>query len=243
MAAKLLVLTYNIGNGRAGPATLTGMIQRCGADIVALQEVNHPQADALRAKLKKNYPYRAIYPGGFAGKAILSRYPILNEIQIDLGLERPDLQVTIEFERTILTVISAHPPPPRFHRTGFHFNSDTLRHIDALATMTIEHPPAILLGDFNLVDLQTEYQRIRSSGLRDAFQESGRGLGNTLPRRVGPWRRMQWFNRMLSWIPLIPVARVDYIWITDPIKSTYCWVGEDAGSDHLPVMAWLEIPK
>ena len=52
---------------------------------------------------------------------------------------------------------------------------------------------------------------------------------------------IQWLNKLLRWIPLVPVARVDYIWYTNSIKSLACWVGEDAGSDHLPVLAKMEI--
>jgi endonuclease/exonuclease/phosphatase family metal-dependent hydrolase len=52
---------------------------------------------------------------------------------------------------------------------------------------------------------------------------------------------MRWLNSLLSWIPLIPAARVDYIWYTEQLSCASCWVGDDAGSDHMPVFARLKI--
>jgi vancomycin resistance protein VanJ len=238
---KFQVITYNIGNGRADPAKLAGMLIGSGADIVALQEVSQSQGDALENRLQGIFPYRSIYPGGFAGKAILSRFPIKKAVQIQLIMERPDLMAVVDIQGVSVTVIAAHPPPPRFHRTGFHFNEKTRGQISALADLAKDSAPAVLAGDFNLVRSQNEYRSITRKGLKDAFLESGTGFGYTLPRRVGPWRSMQWLNRLISWVPLIPLARVDYIWTTPSIKSNRCWVGRDAGSDHLPVLAKLEI--
>jgi vancomycin resistance protein VanJ len=240
MNQKFLVLTYNVGNGRADPEKLVSAVRKNDLDIVGLQELSDLQADRIKSALGSDYPHRALFPGGFAGKGIISRYPILKALQVHLGPERPDLVVTLDFHGIELTVISAHPPPPRFRRTSFRFEPQTVKQIEALAVMTIERKPAILLGDFNFVQGSDEYQLIKSWGLGDSFQESGRGSGSTLPRRIGPWRRLQWLNKLLSWIPLVPLARVDYIWHTDPIRSQACWVGEDAGSDHLPVLAKLE---
>jgi len=241
MTSELLVLTYNVGNGRASPLRLVKMLRTCRVDIVALQELSHSQADEVEKKLSEIFPYRSMFPGGFAGKAVLSRFPVLSAEQIQVGPERPDLMTSIEVDGRRICVFSAHPPPPRIHRTGFHFDPATIGHIKALASLAVENQPAILLGDFNLVDRQQEYRILNSSGLHDAFRESGHGFGFTLPRRVGPWRRMQWLNRLISWIPLVPTARVDYVWYTEPLKCNSCWVGEDAGSDHLPVMAEMEL--
>lgn len=191
--------------------------------------------------MSSEYPYRAVFPGGFAGKAVLSRFPISQAVQVHLGPERPDLFVSLTINGFTLSVISAHPPPPRFQKTRFGFEPGTLKQIRSLASLAMENQPAILLGDFNFVSRQDEHHIIKSAGLMDAFEESGRGAGYTLPRRIGPWRRMRWLNSMLSWIPLIPVARVDYIWHSEQLSCASCWVGKDAGSDHLPVFAKMRI--
>ena len=242
MSKSFLVLTYNIGNGWAAPSSLVEMLQGSGAEVVCLQEVSQSQGDVLNKSLHDTFPNRSIFPGNFSGKAILSRHPINTTTQIHLSQDRPDLMAVLDILGTSVTVVSAHPRPPRFHRTGFHFDSSTIGQISALAELTRYNAPGILMGDFNLTKSQAEYQLIAKKGLKDAFRESGVGFGNTLPRRVGPWRRMHRLNRMMRWIPLAPVSRVDYIWYTTPIKCSSCWVGRDAGSDHLPVLARLEIP-
>jgi endonuclease/exonuclease/phosphatase family metal-dependent hydrolase len=239
MAINLNVMTFNVGNGRADPARLVACVRTSQVDIVALQEVSHSQGDALEKGVQDIFSYRSIYPGGFAGKAILSRFPISESVQIHNIPDRPDLKAVIDLEETQVTVIAAHPSPPRFHRTGFHFDAQTISQINALAEMANRRAPSILLGDFNLVKRQSEYKIMVNNELKDAFQESGSGFGYTLPRRVGPWRRMHWLNRVLSWVPLIPAARVDYIWYTETFRCNACWVGQDAGSDHLPVLAKL----
>jgi endonuclease/exonuclease/phosphatase family metal-dependent hydrolase len=161
--------------------------------------------------------------------------------QVQLGPERPDLVAALDVKGIELTAISAHPPPPRFRKMAVRFDGHTEKQIEALADLAAESQPAILMGDFNFVPGSNEYKLVKSKGLTDAFSESGYGAGLTLPRRIGPWRRMQWLNTMMSWIPLVPLARVDYIWFTDRIKVEKCWVGDDAGSDHLPVLAALKL--
>ncbi len=219
---------------------LVSVIRKNDVDIIGLQELSDSQASKIQKALWQDYPHRALFPGGFAGKGILSRYPIHEATQIHLGPERPDLVVTLDVDGTELSVISAHPPPPRFRKTSVSFDPQTIKQIEALAVLAIERKPAILLGDFNFVQRSNEYRLVKTKGLRDAFHELGRGFGLTLPRRIGPWRRLQWLNKLLRWIPLVPMARVDYIWYTEPMRSLASWVGEDVGSDHLPVLARLE---
>ena len=233
----ITVMTYNVGNGRAKPERLVPVLRACEADVIALQEVNHAQAQAIEAGLAQEYAYISLHPGGFAGKALLSHYPIHSAELLDLGPERPDLRVCIEVEGQTLTLLNAHPPPPRPTWTGIRFDLPTWRQIQELTRLSLEADPCLLLGDFNLADTRLEYTYLRSAGLRDAFGDAGKGRGHTLPKRMGPWKRYLTINRMLSWIPLPPMLRVDYIWYTQSLSVVDAWIGEDAGSDHLPVLA------
>jgi endonuclease/exonuclease/phosphatase family metal-dependent hydrolase len=237
MTDQFTVLTYNVGNGRAAPARLTAMLRASGSDIVALQELSNLQAAAIENTLTDAFPHRAVFPGGFAGKAVLSRFPILRMEQLHLSDVRPDLLAALDVGGRELTVISAHPPPPLPSLRGMRFDANTAAQIRSLAGASHERAPAILLGDFNLTDSLAEYAYLRSTGLQDAFGVSGKGRGYTLPRRMGPWKRNLWLNGLLRWIPMLPVARVDYIWYTGHLESLESWVGSDAGSDHMPVLA------
>jgi len=233
----ITVMTYNVGNGRARPEQLVPVLSASGADVIALQEVNHDQARAIEAGLAQEYPYLSLHPGGFAGKALISRYPIHSAELLDLGPERPDLRARIQVDGQTLTMLNAHPPPPRLARFNVRFDLPTWRQIQELTQLSLDADPCLLLGDFNLADTRLEYAYLRSAGLRDAYGDAGTGRGHTLPKRLGPWKRFLFINRMLSWIPMRPMLRVDYIWYTQSLSVLEAWIGEDAGSDHLPVLA------
>lgn len=232
-------MTCNVGNDRAKPEKLIPVIRESKADLIGFQELSDAQGEALTNELNEDYPYQALYPGGFAGKAVLSRYPIIDSEQLHLSTVRPDLQAKIDLDGSEITFIVAHPPPPRPHWKGLKFDRQTWEQIISLANLAVDQPPAILLGDFNLADWWGEYAYLRSTGLKDAFQEAGIDKGHTLPTRIGPWKRLLALNRLLRGLPLLPILRVDYIWYTEPLHCQQAWVGEDTGSDHLPVLAKL----
>jgi endonuclease/exonuclease/phosphatase family metal-dependent hydrolase len=234
-------MTSNVGNGRAKPEDLVPALRRSGADLIAIQELSEGQAEALTEGLEAEYPFRAVFPGGFAGKALLSRLPILHSEQLHLSPGRPDLRAGVAVNGGEVTVIVAHPLPPRLGRTGLRFDRQTWQQIITLAEMAVNNPPAVLLGDFNMADWWGEYAYLSASGLKDAFRAAGGKRGHTLPKRVGPWRRFNTVNRMLRRLPLLPLIRVDYIWYTAPFDCQEAWIGEDTGSDHLPVLARLEL--
>jgi endonuclease/exonuclease/phosphatase family metal-dependent hydrolase len=239
MSESFTILTYNVANGRADPARLVRMLRSAGADVIGLQELAHVQAEVIEAELAEEYPYRATFAGGFHGKAILSRFPILRTEQLQLSDVRPDLLASLDLEGRELAVISAHPPPPRPSPLKLRFDANTQAQIRSLAGLANQHAPAVLLGDFNMTDTHAEYAYMTSTGLQDAFKASGRGRGSTLPRRIGPWKRNLWLNGLIRWVPLMPLFRIDFIWHTSQLRSLDCWVGTDAGSDHLPVLAVL----
>ena len=235
------IMTCNVGNDRAEPEQLIPVIRESGADLIGFQELSDAQGEAVANELGKEYPHQVLYPGGFAGKAVLSRYPIKDSEQLHLSTVRPDLQAKIDLDGSEITFIVAHPPPPRPHWKGLKFDRQTWEQIISLANLAVNQPPAILLGDFNLADWWGEYAYLHSTGLKDAFRVAGSDLGHTLPTRIGPWKRLLALNRLLRGLPLVPILRVDYIWYTEPLHCQQAWVGEDTGSDHLPVLAKLVI--
>ena len=95
----------------------------------------------------------------------------------------------------------------------------------------------MLLTDFNRLSWHAAYRQLSSAGLIDAYAVSGPGMGLTLPTRLAhPASR----NTPLGRMPLPPLLRVDYVWHTRHFRATSSWVGHNAGSDHLPVLARLE---
>jgi endonuclease/exonuclease/phosphatase family metal-dependent hydrolase len=237
----LTVMTYNVGKGLAAPEKLVPLMKTSGADVIGLQELDLPQAEAIERELGHEYPYQVMHAGGFAGKGLFSRYPIIESEQLHLYPARPDLRVVVDIGGQPLTVLVAHPPPELLSFIGLHFHPLTTAQIEMLTRIALACAPAILMGDFNMAEWQIVYNQVKTAGLLDAFRGAGIGRGSTLPVRLGPWRRLQGVNRSLRWLPLYPLMRVDYIWHTLGLQAQEVWVGEDGGSDHLPVLARLAL--
>jgi len=109
----LTIMTCNLGNDRARPERLVPVLRESGADLIGIQELSETQGEAIANELTTEYPHQAMYPGGFAGKAVLSRHRIKSSEQLHLSTVRPDLQAKIDFDGMDITFIAAHPPPPR----------------------------------------------------------------------------------------------------------------------------------
>jgi vancomycin resistance protein VanJ len=234
----LTVMTYNLGNELARAEAVARLVRALAPDVVGLQEVASGQASVLQRELAALYPYQAVYAGGFAGKAVFSRYAIVGEARLELYPARPDLQVVLSVGGRALTLLVAHPPPPRMRRHGLVFDAGAVHHLRGVATLAAGSAPAVLVGDFNMTPRHAAYAFFRRVGLRDAFGDVGCGRGATLPARLGPSR---WLRRPPGWPRLVPVVRVDYIWHTRELRAEAAWVGADAGSDHLPVLARLAL--
>jgi endonuclease/exonuclease/phosphatase (EEP) superfamily protein YafD len=238
-ATTLTVMTYNVGNGLAPPDRLVAHLGASGADIIGLQELDVAQAVAIERGLSDLYPYLVRSGRGFAGRGLLSRFPLREHSLIDLVPGRPDLRAVIEVGSRALTVVVAHPPPPRLAWRGISFDRAIIAQIERLTEDAVAAAPALLVGDFNLTARHPMYARMTASGLIDAFRVAGTGRGLTFPVRPG---RMNRINHGISWLPLPPVARIDYVWHTSDLTTEAAWVGVCAGSDHLPVLARVGLP-
>lgn len=229
-------MTYNIGNGLVAPDRLVTFLQDCEADIVGLQEVSGSQAEAVMTRTRTGYPHQIVIGSGFSGKALLSRFPIVEHEWLELSPGRPDLRTSIDMVGTTTTVIVAHPLPQRLQRGRVSFDAATLAQIDHLAHLASTRASTVLLGDFNMTPRHPSYARLSAAGLIDAHRAVGVGRGATFPLRAGHTRR---FKHYLSWVVLPPVARIDYIWHTADFATLGIWVGSGVGSDHHPVLARL----
>ena len=106
-------MTYNLGEGLATPEKLIPFLRSSGADFIGLQEVTAGNRNGVVDQLTDLYPYRAVYGLGIPGTGLLSRYPILQSELLELNPGRPDLRAVVDFDGVQVTIIVAHPPPPR----------------------------------------------------------------------------------------------------------------------------------
>lgn len=223
------VMSYNVGNGLARPDRLADALGRCGADIIGLQELTVSQAEVLSDLLADDYPHQALHGLGIPGKGILSRYPIRIPMLMEVHPHRPDLLALLDVYERELQLIVAHPPPPRpsyrgIRRAPVRHTAAARRQFDRFVELTESGHTTILLGDFNMRDSHEEYGLLVDAGLQDAFRGVNQHHLLTYPLRRGR-------------VPLRPVFRLDYIWHSANLRVMGARVGEDAGSDHLPVLA------
>jgi endonuclease/exonuclease/phosphatase family metal-dependent hydrolase len=230
------VLTYNVGNGLAPANRLVHYLYYAGADIIGLQELADEQAEAIETHLCAVYPYRVLVPAGFAGKGLLSKFPITASESIAFASGRPDLRAEIEIAGRTAQVIVAHPRPPKVRVSGATFDPVTLRQIQEVARHATSGAPSLVMGDFNMTDRQPEHRILTSAGLIDAFHEVGFSAPR-FPKRIGQPHR---FGARAQNIGLPPVIRIDYIWYTREFVARTAGIGRDAGSDHLPVVASID---
>jgi endonuclease/exonuclease/phosphatase family metal-dependent hydrolase len=230
------VLSYNVGNGLAPADRLVHYLYYADADIIGLQELADDQAESIERHLYDAYPYRVLHPEGFAGKGLLSKFPIVSSERHSFANNRPDLSAVIDIAGRLAQVVVAHPRPPKVRMSGATFDPVTLRQIQEVARLATGGMPSLVLGDFNMTDRQPEHRILTAAGLIDAFHEVGSSV-NSFPKRVGNPHR---FGGRTQNINLPPVIRIDYIWYTREFVARSAGIGRDAGSDHLPVVAGID---
>ncbi|GIL14130.1 MAG: endonuclease [Chloroflexota bacterium] len=246
--STIQVLTFNIWGNNRRLKTVEEWIRHSGADLVLLQEVAPIYNNERLEGLKDLYPYQSVQPdqARWGGNVTLSRYPILDEAYIDL--ETPEaampLRLLLDVNGQIVAVYNVHlawpvaetrlslPVDNMYLQVALGFD-DSIRNrqiAGLLRHLRAEPYPFIVGGDFNTSD-QSDTYRLLAAQLNDAFRAAGRGFGGTWP--VSAARGLPAF--------LPPLIRIDYLWHSDHFRALDARRGPQLGSDHLPVLATLEL--
>jgi endonuclease/exonuclease/phosphatase family metal-dependent hydrolase len=237
------VMSYNIHHGvgidgRLDLGRIAAEIRASGADIVGLQEVDRhwsersafaDQAQELARMLRMHVVYGAnldldpLNPGEPRrqyGTAILSDAPI-HDWQNTLLPRTGNLE-----QRGLLeALVTVRGVPVRVFNTHLQHNSQQERIAQIAAIRDIIGVPqesVVLTGDLNARPDTPEITAI-TEDLVDAWTEAGVGDGYTLSATN-------------------PYARIDYVMHTDDVVARTAAVLSTEGSDHLPVIADLELP-
>ena len=228
------VMSYNIHSGFniAGSQdleTIANVIEDSGADIVVLQEVSRVRLMDGGADMPSWLSQRLDMPVIFRGteepiwgNAILSRYPVLESGWGDLPgegtlMKRGYLWARIDVGGPEpLLVIGTH-----LH----HLEADTLvrqAQVPVILEFWNEGGYSTLLGDLNAKPDSTEMKLIYDAGLLDSWSEAGVGPGFT--------------DRSDN-----PIKRIDWIWHSDDLVTVEVQVLQTQASDHMPVIAILDL--
>ena len=252
-AAKTIrVMTYNIHVGvgmdkKLDLARIAKVIKDQKPDFVGLQEVDRGVERTRRideiadlAKLTKMdyaFAFNLKYQGGQYGVAILSRKPIL---AIDHRLyknrreaeRRGFIRVEVRIGAQILNFVTTHLDYQ--YEDGRVFEAEQM--LDGLKDVK---GPLIIVGDFNDIPSGGAYklmqQTFSDTWTRLLYGSWLDGSQNSSPR----------LGQGFTYPADKPAKRIDYIFTrqSDRIETKRVWVVETLASDHLPVMADLEIGK
>ena len=230
MRRRISVATYNVhrwagrnGRGAPDPARAGFVISELKADVIALQEVLRPlrgedplEAIADGLGLHVAFASTRVHKRGELGNAILSRWPMAGVSVLDLSFSRMERRLAMtaqfRFEGGLLDVLATH--------LGLG-DRTRQRQVRSL----LDHPqfldgPTILLGDMNA------WRRCKAT--------------RTLDREL---------HHNLDWPPSFPATRP--VLALDRVYSRGVRILEiDAhgsraakrASDHLPVIAHVELP-
>lgn len=236
---SLRVMTWNAHFLNKNSDAFFATIATEQPDLVAIQELGIPLAEAISTELQERYPFQALYPAKtLAGMGILSRYPFVTTTPPDFSpTSGCNCQpVTIDVAGQTITLINAHPWPPKTGLTGggtFDFDTETQDRIFDQLLHRIEQAasPLLVVGDLNTMPIQANYRRLNNV-LQDAYLTSGVGPASTFPvaRNDQSWLRQ-------------PLIRIDYIFYDQAWQAQKSWVDAIDGSDHRYVMAELTLSQ
>jgi endonuclease/exonuclease/phosphatase family metal-dependent hydrolase len=225
---KFRIATYNVHkcrgmDWRVNPARIAKVIREMNADIVALQEVVAGHVEHIAGQAAMLYAFGAArqWEGEDYGNAVLSRFPIRGEQNLDVSIGRREprrcLRVDVEFpEAHMLHVFGIHLG------TSFFERRHQARKL--LSAEILEAPgltgPRLLLGDFN---------------------EWSRGLvTQTLSRHLESADIREHLKRSRTYPGVMPLLHLDHIYYDSSLQLTEMHLHRTAtslaASDHLPLI-------
>lgn len=229
--SRIRIATYNVHSGvgvdrRFRPERILAVIAEIEADIVAMQEVLSPVAgfdvhEHLRDATGFHLATMATMQlaGGTFGNAVLSRWPIVDVVEhsLSVGTREPRgaLDVTLRRGQRTLRVISTHLGLSATERS-----QQTERLLDIVRAGP--DVPTFLAGDFNVTSA-------RGRALRACHQH----FGHSHALRTFP-----------SIAPVLPLDRI-FVMPCSALLDVAAHRSRRArvASDHLPLVATLELPE
>lgn len=211
-------------------------------DIICMQEA-FSRTSPIN---KKTYPY--VFQPKNKKLLIYSKYPFANSGNLNMGNTSNGCTfVDLKFNKQIIRIYNIHLQSNRvssdaskLREEGDLQEADTwvdvgtmLKKVRRAAIIRTEQAekilnhtkstssPIIICGDMNETPLSYPY-RLFSNKLKDGFKEKGVGIGTT-------------YNGV------IPLLRIDYIWVDNQLRINDYSVIKKNFSDHFPVVSRIQL--
>ncbi len=223
------VMTWNL---HAYPYRLEEMCERVeewDPDILCTQESG-------AGEFRKLLPDHFTRSGG--DLRIFSRYKILRHQHVILEPYPPRVALMCEIETDggPITVLTVHFPRatqkgglpadwallPDYVEGGLRVRETKF---EGLLEWLPDDRPLIVAGDMNTPP-SSKYYRMLAERMQDAFAARGSGFGHSF-----------------VWREIWPLLRIDYVWFSGGIEALSCTTGQNAPSDHRPVISDLVLPR
>jgi endonuclease/exonuclease/phosphatase (EEP) superfamily protein YafD len=218
MPGDFRVMSYNVWFRTHGEQPVAEYLERSGADLIVLQELNTARAQHLRSLLP-SYPHAYLEAAHPHGTAIFSRWPILTAAPLPLGTGGSRAsQVIVRWRDTNVTVLGVHLHWPITPGTYALRNTE----LDVLASFARAHDgPLLVTGDFNATPWSRHFRHaVDASGLSDCAR--GHGLLATWPSQFPPLG-----------------LRLDHCLVSHHWRTVSVTKGPRLGSDHVATIADL----
>ena len=216
------LLLMNVLSSNENIEAVVAEIHRYQPDILVLEEITPRWFAALSGQLT-DYPYQlhAVREDNF-GIWLLSKFPVSDEEIIPWGSARlPSATFRFRVGDQLARVVALHPMSPGDPQ-GVRWRNEQLRQIAARFQPTDD--PLLVVGDLN------------TTSFAPIFQEFEQVLQLTDSRR-GFGLQCSW--PALSFNPLM--ITMDHCLMSADWAVTRREVGDDVGSDHLPVYVELKL--
>ena len=228
----LTVMTYNVHQDGSSDARTVSAIGAADADVVCLQEVNEAWRRVIQERYAAQYPVMLIAPTeDYGGLAILSKYPLEDRGIRKYGTDfHPSWSVIADTPGGRVQVLHVHlramlDGDSNAVSNFIDMSKDHVGEIQLLVKELAPELPTLVVGDFN------------ESPKGDAVRWlEDRGFRNALPLyRPG---QFTWQGRSVAAMLDMTIDHVMFNGNFEPLSS---WVDRSGGSDHLPVLASLEL--
>lgn len=215
---RFKVLTYNTYNLNRDVGAILGEVRRHDADVVVLIEFG-PNKVQLRRTLAAQYRYaKSCEHSWDCAIAVFSRLPVRAFEVVDAPDDAGPALISAEVRvgAAYVTVIGAHVLSPN------HGPRANFLELDHLAERVAREPGRVLVaGDLNTTLWANAFDNFRrKSGLRH--------MGHLIPT---------WPARPLP----LPQIGIDHVFVSPGLRVAHVAAGRAAGSDHLPLVATIEL--
>jgi endonuclease/exonuclease/phosphatase (EEP) superfamily protein YafD len=218
---SLIVATVNVKGGNAAVDEVAALIERSGADLVALPEAGEEYRAALESALGDGYTGASLQVSDSAVSAVSVLY------RTDLGTVTAEPSIRGSFPTLELTggelgslrfaAFHAYPPLP-FATSRWRGDLEGLQRFCGASDGTI------IAGDFNAT-LDHSALRTATEGCTDAAATRGAGLQGTWPASAPGLLRTQ----------------IDHVLTTDGLQANSIEFTEIDGTDHLAVVSAVSL--